>query len=88
MVGGAVMELRSQIADMLSQAGVPDVRVSIDNDDADGAYAGGFAIESAYGFMRLYLPSDLVESYDHDGLARQKVHRAISELIICCRARA
>jgi hypothetical protein len=83
----STVDVCSSISDALIVAGIPSVRVSAEKDESGGEDTGAFTIQTEFGSMRLYLPSDLLEAYEHDRLARQKVRAAVSDLVVFLRQR-
>lgn len=87
MTGTNAAVVCSRIADILTVAGVPSVEVSAEKDDSGVEDTGAFAIRSEYGFMKLYLPADLVNAYESDKLARQKVREAVAGIVLFLKRR-
>lgn len=87
MSSASTVDVCSSISNALTVAGIPSVRVSAEKDESGCEDTGAFTIETDFGSMRLYLPSDLLEAYDHDRLARQKVRAAVSDLVVFLRQR-
>jgi len=87
MTSASTVDVCSRISKALTIAGIPSVRVSAEKDESGCEDTGAFTIETDFGSVRLYLPSDLLEAYNHDRLARQKVRAAVSHLVVFLRQR-
>ena len=77
----------SGITSILTTAGIPSVHVMAEQNESGEEDTGAFSIRSEYGFLKLYLPADLLQAYEHDDRARQKVSEAVSSLVIFLRRR-
>jgi hypothetical protein len=75
----------ARIVQRLAHAGVPRVQVQPgaagDGDDGHG----GFAVRTAYGGVKLYLPQEVLAAYTRDHAARQTVDDAITGIVECLR---
>lgn len=87
ITSASTVDLCISISNALTVAGIPSVRVCAEKDESGSEDTGAFSIETEFGSMRLYLPSDLLEAYGHDRLARQKVREAVSDLVVFLRKR-
>jgi hypothetical protein len=81
MVSTPAEAVRTRIVELLRGAGVPRVDVQAGLGEADALGHGGFVIHTEYGGVKLYLPGDILDAYEHDHGARRSVEEAVAGIV-------